>query len=37
LTSEDEKRMTKYKTYFERGILDEEEYLEKVEEIYSKY
>jgi hypothetical protein len=37
LTSEDEKRMTKYKTYFERGILDEEEYLEKQEEIYSKY
>jgi hypothetical protein len=29
--------MTKYKTYFERGILDEEEYLEKQEEIYSKY
>eukprot|EP01080_Neovahlkampfia_damariscottae_P012410 gene12410-6077_t len=37
LSKEDEKRMTKYKKYFERGILDDEEYLEKVEEMYSKY
>ena len=37
LSKADEKRMTKYKTYFERGILDEEEYEEKQLEVYSKY